>query len=59
MPIQNFKPLATNKAKKNALQILEAGLTSAEPKNFLKFFINKNEIHIGKYRKFYQIMKKF
>jgi len=48
MPIQNFKPLATNKAKKNALQILEAGLTTAEPKNFLKFFINKNEIHIGK-----------
>lgn len=51
MPIQNFKPLATNKAKKNALQILEAGLTAAEPKNFLKFYINKNEIHIGKYRK--------
>ena len=39
MPIQNFKPLATNKAKKNALQILEAGLTTAEPKNFLKFFL--------------------
>ena len=51
MPIQNFKSLATNNAKKNALQILEAGLTAAEPKNFLKFYINKNEIHIGKYRK--------
>ncbi len=50
MHIQNFKPLATNKAKKNALQILEAGLTTAEPKNFLKFFISKNEIQIGKNR---------
>ena len=48
MPIQNFKSLATNKAKKNALQILEAGLDAADPKNFLRFFINKNEIHIGK-----------
>jgi len=41
MHIQNFKALATNKAKKNALQILEAGLTTAEPKNFFKFFISK------------------
>ena len=48
MPIQNFKSLGTSKAKKNALKILEAGLSTAEPKNFLKFFINKNEIHIGK-----------
>jgi len=30
------------------LQILEAGLTSAEPKNFLNFFVNKNKILIGK-----------
>ena len=50
MPIQNFKSLATSKAKKNALKILETGLSTAEPKNFLKFFINKNEIHIGKSR---------
>ena len=50
MPIQNFKSLGTSKAKKNALQILEAGLDTAEPKNFLKFFITKNEIHIGKNR---------
>ena len=50
MLIQNFKSLTTNKAKKNALKILEAGLSTAEPKNFLKFFINKNEIRIGKRR---------
>ena len=50
MPIQNFKSLDVSKAKKNALKILEAGLTAAEPKNFLKFFINKNEIYIEKNR---------
>jgi len=50
MPIQNFKSLGTSKAKKNALKILEAGLSTSEPKNFLKFFINKNEIHLGKSR---------
>tara|TARA_B100000953_G_scaffold55880_1_gene43733 strand:- start:359 stop:511 length:153 start_codon:yes stop_codon:yes gene_type:complete len=50
MPIKNFKSLATSKAKKNTLQILEAGLSKAEPKNFLKFFISKKEIQIGKNR---------
>ena len=49
--IRNFNSLANTKMKKKALQILEAGLIAAEPKNFLKFYINKNEIHIGKYRK--------
>ena len=50
MPIKNFKSLATSKAKKNTLQILEAGLSKAEPKNFLKFFISKKEVQIGKNR---------
>ena len=50
MPIKNFKSLAVSKAKKNALKILEAGLVAAEPKNFLKFFISKKEIQIGKNR---------
>ena len=30
MPIQNFKSLAVSKAKKNALKILEAGLSEAD-----------------------------
>jgi len=38
--------------KKKALQILEAGLTAAEPKNFLKQFVSKNHISLGKNRIF-------
>jgi len=38
--------------KKKALQILEVGLTAAEPKNFLKEFVSKNHISLGKNRIF-------
>jgi len=48
MIIQNFKSLATTKSKKTALQILETGLRTSNPNNFLKIFVDKNEIRIGK-----------
>ena len=48
MLINNFKSLATTKAKKDALQILEAGLAASEPKKFLRNFVKKNEINVGK-----------
>ena len=50
--IKNFNSLANTKVKKKALQILEAGLTAAEPKNFLKSFVGKNHIRLGKNRIF-------
>jgi len=52
MMIKNFNSLANTKVKKKALQILEAGLTAAEPKNFLKQFVSKNHISLGKNRIF-------
>ena len=50
--IKNFNSLANTKVKKKALQILDAGLTAAQPKNFLKEFVKKNCIHLGKSRIF-------
>ena len=50
MLIQNFNSLANTKVKKKALQILEVGLAIAQPKNFLKTFVNKNHIMLGKNR---------
>jgi len=47
MMIKNFNSLANTKVKKKALQILEVGLTAAEPKNFLKEFVSKNHISLG------------
>jgi len=52
MMIKNFNLLANTEVKKKALQILEAGLTAAEPKNFLKPFVSKNHISLGKNRIF-------
>jgi len=52
MMIKNFNSLANTKVRKKALQILEAGLTAAEPKNFLKSFVGKNHIRLGKNRIF-------
>jgi len=52
MMIKNFNSLANTKVKKKALQILEVGLTAAEPKNFLKEFVSKNHISLGKNRIF-------
>ena len=50
--IKNFSSLANTQVKKKALQILETGLTAAQPKNFLKTFVNKNHIFLGKNRIF-------
>ena len=46
--IKNFNSLANTAVKKKALKILEAGLVSAQPKNFLKTFVDKNYILLGK-----------
>ena len=48
--IKNYTSLANTKIKKQALQILEVGLTSAQPKNFLKKFVNNDSIILGKNR---------
>ena len=48
MMIKNFNSLANTAVKKKALKILEAGLVSAQPKNFLKTFVDKNYILLGK-----------
>jgi hydroxypyruvate reductase len=50
--IKNFDSLANTTMKKNALQILEVGLASAQPKNFLKTFVSKNYVLQGKNRVF-------
>jgi len=48
MMIKNFNSLANTEVKKKALLILESGLSSAHPKNFLKSFVSKNHILLGK-----------
>ena len=48
MMIKNFNSLANTAVKKKALKILEAGLVAAQPKNFLKTFVDKNYILLGK-----------
>ena len=48
MMIKNFNSLANTAVKKKALNILEAGLVAAQPKNFLKTFVDKNYILLGK-----------
>jgi len=48
--IKNFNSLANTEVKKKALKILDAGLAAAQPKNFLKAFVNKNYILLGKNR---------
>ncbi len=50
--IKNFNSLANTKVKKKALKILDAGFISAQPKNFLKEFVKKNYIQLGKNRIF-------
>ena len=46
--IKNFNSLANTEVKKKALLILESGLSSAQPKNFLKSIVSKNHILLGK-----------
>ena len=48
--IKNFNSLANTEVRKKALKILDAGLTAAQPKNFLKEFVKKNYIQTGKNR---------
>ena len=48
MMIKNFNSLANTEVKKKALKILEAGLAAAQPKNFLKAFVNKKLHPAGK-----------
>ena len=50
--IRNFNSLANTAVKKKALKILDAGLIAAQPKNFLKEFVKKNYIQLGKNRIF-------
>ena len=52
MMIKNFNSLANTEMKKKALKILETGLAAAQPKNFLKTFVNENYILLGKNRIF-------
>jgi len=59
MMIKNFNLLANTEVKKKALKILEAGLVAAQPKNFLKAFVNKNNICWEKIVYLYQIIEKF
>ena len=50
--IKNFDSLANTRIKKDALKILNVGLVTAQPKNFLKKFVKKNQIQLGKDRIF-------
>ncbi len=50
MMIKNFNSLANTEVKKKALLILESGLSSAQPKNFLNSFVKKNHILLGRNR---------
>ena len=50
--IKNFNSLANTEVKKKALTILDAGLAAAQPKNFLKEYVKKNYIQLGKNRIF-------
>ena len=48
MIIQNFGDIALNDKKKDCLEILDAGLQAADPKNILAKFVTPTEIKIGK-----------
>ena len=47
MIIQNFEDLATSDKKKECLEILEAGLQAADPKNIISKFVTPKEIKIN------------
>lgn len=62
MIIQNFRVLATTEKKKDCLEILEAGLQAADPKNIITKYVTPNEIrikdkviNIGKYSNIYSV----
>jgi len=59
MMIKNFNLLANTEVKKKALNILEVGLTAAQPKNFLKTFLKKITFYWEKIVYFYRTMEKF
>ena len=54
MIIKNFKKLSKNPKKKTALQILEAGLDAAEPKNSIEKFV-KGKIKTKNYQNIYLV----
>ena len=47
MIIQNFDDLATTDKKKECLEILDAGLQAADPKNIISNYVTPNEIKIN------------
>ncbi len=47
MIIKNFDELATNDKKKDCLEILEAGLQTANPENIIPKYVTPDEIKIG------------
>ena len=47
MIIQNFDDLATTDKKKECLEILDAGLQAADPKNIISKYVTPNEIKIN------------
>ena len=47
MIIQNFDDLATTDKKKQCLEILDAGLQAADPKNIISNYVTPNEIKIN------------
>ena len=46
MIIKNFEDLATTNKKKDCLEILEAGLKAADPKNIISKYVTPNQIKI-------------
>ena len=46
MIIKNFEDLATTDKKKDCLEILEAGLQAADPKNIISKYVTPNQIKI-------------
>ena len=48
MIIKNFKELATNREKKDALHIIEAGLDAALPSDTLRKIVKRDKLVIGK-----------
>ncbi len=48
--IKNFTSLTNTKIERHAVHILESGLMAAQPQNFLKKFVHKNHISVGRSR---------
>ena len=62
MIIKNFEDLATTDKRKDGLEILEAGLKAADPKNIISKYVTPNQIkiedksfNIGKFSNIYSV----